>query len=126
MPSQPAADQYYGFTKTQRLLTAKQFEYVFADAERRASHRHSLILARENSLGFPRLGLVIAKKHVRKAVARNRLKRLIRESFRQHQHQLPAIDAIVLARKGMDEFSKQDVLLMMNGLWQKIQRNSKR
>ena len=38
----------------------------------------------------PRLGLSIAARIIGNAVRRNRIKRLVRESFRQHQHELPA------------------------------------
>jgi ribonuclease P protein component len=47
-----------------------------------------------------RLGLVVAKKHLKRAVDRNRFKRLVRESFRSHQEQLAGLDVVVLARNG--------------------------
>ncbi|MEO0443330.1 MAG: ribonuclease P protein component [Pseudomonadota bacterium] len=111
------------FSKSQRLLNAEHFDHVFAKVQWRGSHRHCLILARSNNKGVPRLGLIIAKKHVRKAVSRNRIKRLIRENFRSWQHQLPAIDAIVLARKGMDQLSHSDLQATMNLLWQNLQKS---
>jgi ribonuclease P protein component len=60
------------------------------------------ILTVENSVGHPRLGLAIAKKHVKLASQRNRLKRIIRESFRQHQSAFSSIDIVVLSRPGVD------------------------
>ena len=41
-----------------------------------------------------RLGLIIAKRFAPKAVTRNTIKRVIRESFRQRQHQLPKKDFV--------------------------------
>ncbi len=38
-----------------------------------------------NNLAYPRLGLIVAKKVERRAVRRNRAKRIFREMFRMHQ-----------------------------------------
>ena len=46
--------------------------------------------------GPARLGMVIGKKHARRASDRNRLRRMLRERFRRMT--LPAVDVIVLAR----------------------------
>jgi ribonuclease P protein component len=110
------------FPKSHRLLNANAFDDVFKNNSFRASHRYCLILAKTNIEEGPRLGLVIAKKHIRLAVERNRIKRLIRESFRQQQHQLPKIDAIVLARKGLDELDNSDINSILDKLWQKLVR----
>ncbi|MCV6615821.1 MAG: ribonuclease P protein component [Cellvibrionaceae bacterium] len=114
--------QSYGFDKSLRLLSPSDFKPVFDSCDTRASHQHFLILAKRNNLGRPRLGLVIAKKNVRLAVERNRLKRLIRESFRLQQHQLPPIDAIVLARRGMGELDNAALTRQLNKQWQRLAR----
>lgn len=54
------------------------------------------VLARENNIETARLGLAISKKHCRKAAARNRIKRVIRESFRQQQQALAGLDVVVI------------------------------
>ena len=110
------------FTKSMRLLNSKDFQIVFDDAPLRTSHQHILFLARINSLNCPRLGLVIAKKHIRQAVERNRMKRLIRETFRAKQQQLAGIDVIVLARKGMNDVSNAVVIEHLNGQWNRLIR----
>lgn len=51
-----------------------------------------------NDLDHARIGLAVSRRVSKKAVERNRIKRLIRESFRQHQHQLGTIDYIVIAK----------------------------
>ena len=79
--SDHAADA--SFSKAKRLLTARDYSRVFDGTEARASHKHLLLLARRNINGpGHRLGLVIAKKNVRLAVERNRIKRVTREFFR--------------------------------------------
>jgi ribonuclease P protein component len=110
--------------KKHKLLNKKEFSWVFDKATYKASNRHCLILAREGQIDRPRVGLVIAKKHIKKAVQRNRIKRLIRESFRYNQHHLHKIDAIVLSRNGMGELDNPAIYRMLNQLWQKIQNKA--
>lgn len=110
------------FTKSMRLLHSSDFQTVFDDAPLRTSHQHFLFLARINQLDRPRLGLVIAKKNIRHAVDRNRMKRLIRETFRAKQQQLAGIDVIVLARKGMNDATNTVLIEQLNGQWERLIR----
>jgi len=114
----------YQFGKQQRLLNQALFSAVFADAPIRASHPNFLILARPNDLGIARIGLVIPKKHVRKANHRNQIKRIARETFRKEQHKLPAIDAIVLARRGAEIVPRQQLTSVFSGLWKRITKRA--
>ena len=82
------------------MLTPSQFTFVFQQPQR-AGTPQITILGRLNSLGHPRIGLTVAKKNVRRAHERNRIKRLTRESFRLRQHELPAMDFVVVAKKGV-------------------------
>ncbi|WP_347329854.1 ribonuclease P protein component [Marinimicrobium locisalis] len=110
------------FPKANRLLTSGDFQSVFADAPFRASHKYFLILARPNERNHPRLGLVIAKKHIRLATERNRMKRLIRETFRRLPPTSSGFDVIVLARKGMDTLENRELLDQLDRQWRRIAR----
>jgi len=109
-----------GFGKERRLLTGTDYQSVFNGASFRVSRRQILILANENPSGKTRIGLVIAKKHVRLAVQRNRLKRLTRESFRHHQQLLNGLDIVMLARGGLDKLDNDAVTNMLEQLWQDL------
>jgi ribonuclease P protein component len=61
------------------------------------------LLAAPNNLNFPRLGLIVPKKIIATAVGRNRIKRLIRESFRLNQHHLFGIDVVARIKAKFDE-----------------------
>jgi ribonuclease P protein component len=122
----PTFTQSWCFSKSMRLLNASDFKTVFDDAPLRASHAVFLLLARPNHLTLPRLGLVIAKKHIRLAVDRNRVKRLIRETFRAKQQQLVGIDVIVLARKGMNELSNKALIEQLDSQWQRLIRRTQK
>ena len=57
-----------------------------------------MLLSEHNALGLARLGLVVGKKAAKRANKRNYMKRVIREWFRLHQHELPAKDFVVRVR----------------------------
>lgn len=54
------------------------------------------VLYSPNGTDQPRLGLAIGKKHCRQSSGRNRLKRVIRESFRRHKAALGGVDVVVM------------------------------
>ncbi len=86
-----------GNHRQSKLRKGTDFRSVF-DAAARSSDVLFTVLARSNSQGYPRLGLAIGRKRIRRAVDRNRIKRLIRESFRHHREQLRGLDVVVMAR----------------------------
>jgi ribonuclease P protein component len=108
------------FSKTLRLLNSHDFKQVFDNAKIKVSNAEFLILACRSEHSHPRLGLIIAKKNVRLAVHRNRIKRIIRDGFRKHQHDLSNIDIIVLAKRGVDRLDNASVHEKMDKLWHKV------
>jgi ribonuclease P protein component len=58
-----------------------------------------LVLALDSGFGRPRIGITVSSK-IGNAVARNRVKRWVREAFRAVQTDLPAVDLVVIARPG--------------------------
>jgi len=109
------------FPRELRLLTPSHFSFVFEDATPAASPNFT-VLARFNQLDHPRLGITIAKKRVKRAHERNRLKRLTRESFRLHQHELPNVDIIVMAKSGADKLPNRVVFDTLEALWKKLKK----
>jgi len=73
-----------------------------------------------NQCDHARLGLAIATRVFGTAVARNRVKRLIRESFRQHQHSLPAADITVAARDAARSASAAQLRASLEKSWKHI------
>lgn len=107
----------FRFTKTQRLLTKSSYDRVFSQANKLTTPEF-ILLYRENTLGHSRLGLAISKKSIAKAHDRNRMKRLIRESFRQAN--LPNVDLILLAKAGVKNVTNTVVLTNLGKLWLKL------
>lgn len=110
------------FPREVRLLTAGDFRRVFDQADFKAHGGQLMVLARENDLGHPRVGLVVAKKVVKRAVGRNRIKRIVRESFRHKQHDMPAIDCVVMARNGISDLDNADLRKLVDQLWTRLRK----
>jgi len=115
-----------GFNKSLRLLSSSDYKTVFDDAKLKVSSPQVLFLARPNGRSHPRLGLVVAKKNAKLAVQRNRIKRIARESFRLQQHQLGGIDAILLARSGLDRMDNREMQQMFADLWKQLKRRTEK
>jgi ribonuclease P protein component len=73
-----------------------------------------------NSESHPRLGLSIATRIFGTAVARNRIKRLTRESFRLNQHSLPPVDVTVSAREAARQAKLGDLRESLDRHWKSI------
>ncbi|MEQ6917876.1 ribonuclease P protein component [Halomonas aquatica] len=111
-----------GYPRQLRLLTAGDYRRVFETAEFKVHGKGLMALASPNALGHPRLGLIFSKKNVRRAVDRNRLKRLVRDSIRLQQQRLPAVDIVVLARRGVHELDNATVHRQLHGMWRRLER----
>jgi len=88
------------FPSSARVLTSTEFERVFKQGKRTAAPLMALHMLLDHGDEGARLGLVVSRKVDKRAVYRNRIKRVVRESFRQLRAQLPAGAYVVLARAG--------------------------
>jgi ribonuclease P protein component len=111
------------FPKTRRLLRAGDYGRVFDNAHAKASHKYLLLLAIRNDGPGHRLGLVIAKKNVRLAVQRNRIKRIAREVFRSLPESEPAMDVVLLTRRGIDQLDNAELSSILQQQWRKLSRD---
>ena len=107
------------FSRAMRMNNPRDFARVFRQAKR-SSHGGLTILTIENSVGHPRLGLAIAKKHLKLATRRNRLKRVIRSSFRQQQSLFSAVDIVVLTRSDIGQYDMKQIWVTLERHWQTV------
>ena len=86
------------FPRSARVRASSEFTRVF-DAGKRIAHPalglHWLV-----DDAPPRLGLAVSRKVDRRAVGRNRIKRLLRDEFRHLRARLPAGAYVIVARAG--------------------------
>ncbi len=110
-----------GFARQQRILKASEFDAVYA-RRRRVVDSFFAVNFMPNELGLARLGLSIGAKAVGNAVARNRVKRLVRESFRRIAADLTGLDLVVGARNGVRTAHNARLRESLDGLWKQVQK----
>ena len=109
------------FPNTVRLSQPDHYRRVFDSPEYKVSSGAFLLLATPGATQSSRLGVLVAKKNIRLAVRRNRIKRLVREQFRHHPFD-EAIDLVVLARSGADQLDNPSVWQELDRLWRTLER----
>src|SRR5271165_814779 len=109
------------FEPSRRLHQPAEFREVRTRGRRLSDTLFSLsVLANHET--HPRLGLAIATRTFGSAVARNRIKRIARESFRLNQHMLPAVDVMVSARDAARAATANDLRASLGEHWKSIAR----
>ncbi|MPV86630.1 ribonuclease P protein component [Ostreibacterium oceani] len=143
MPDAPKAESDYPrkghlalgccFQKDSRLLKTTEFQQVFQQNQLTIKSRYFVVLVffyhelkQHHKTNKPvRLGAVVSKKVSKRAVDRNRIKRLIREQFRQRlstlQQQADAfnhyVDIVFIARPAAKQADNQQLHRDINHLW---------
>ena len=110
----------FSFPKGERLRT-RDFKKLSRDGKKLNSN-YFLILYSHNGLGKSRLGVTVSKR-VGRAVARNRVKRLVREHFRHHKAELKdGYDVNVIAKSGSSELSSREITKALDAVFRDMLR----
>jgi len=105
----------FGLPPSSLLRTTKEFERVYQHGQRMKGNKFSLIYL-ANDRHYNRLGISIQKK-TGTAVRRNRIKRLLRETFRQHRELFPDVsDIVITIRPGFTPNSLTDIITAIREL----------
>lgn len=107
------------FPRSLRLLHGAEFEACFATRQR-ISGRYFLIHWAHSPDGHARLGLAVSHKVDRRAVRRNRLKRVLRDHFRRHHPRLPPLDLVVLPKREACAASTAQLRGDLQQLWLRL------
>ncbi len=94
--------------------TRDRFFLVFANSS-----------TRDNKGNKARLGVITSKKVSKRAVERNRIKRLVREAFRNNQATLSGLDIVVLTKQAACDTDNKKLFLSLSKHWQTVQKNAK-
>jgi ribonuclease P protein component len=106
------------FARDNRLLDLRAFRRVFKNAKRSRDTMFT-VLCRPNQDRGARLGMAISKKNCRLAVERNRLKRIVRESFRRHKADLDGLDVVVMCRGAAAGAENRELFDSLAAHWQR-------
>lgn len=116
----PAPASVQAFPRDRRLLSPPEFSRVFRTGRRLGDRYFTLVYA-PGPGPAARLGLAVSRKVSRRAVERNRIKRLVREAFRR-RNALPPLDIVVMARPGAATCDNQQLSLSIDALMERTAR----
>jgi ribonuclease P protein component len=92
-----SAQSKFSLTRQNRLINSHDFARVFSGGQRSADKYLTLLFV-PNDKSVARIGFAVAKKRLPRAVDRNRVRRLARESFRKNRDSLGCLDIVIMAR----------------------------
>lgn len=107
------------FPRAARLLSPQDFARL-RDGSRRVSGRHFSAQIGTRETGGARLGLAVSRRVSKRAVRRNRIKRIARDSFRHYRAALPAFDILLIARSSADLEDNASLRAELAALWKRI------
>jgi len=113
------------FPPSCRLRKPREFKLVYASGRRLGTEFFTLS-AQPSASGGARLGMSVAVRTMGSAVERNRVRRLIRESFRLQRYRLPALDLVVGVRSTVRAADPAQLRASLEQLWQKLAVQSAR
>ncbi len=111
----------YGFPSRYKLLKTDEFSSVFS-FRRRLFGVTLALHSMPNTFGYPRIGIVVSKKVARRAVARNYMRRALREWFRHYREQISALDLVIRVNKPFDRNELAQVQGELAQLLKKLQQ----
>jgi ribonuclease P protein component len=113
------------FPRRARLLKPRDYDEAFASSTRLRDRFFDLVL-HPRAGNSPRLGLAISRKALPRAVDRNRVKRLVRESFRERAASLPGADVIIMVRAAVASAESSALRAGLEKLWGEVGERCRR
>lgn len=109
----------YSLPRAARLLKAGDFA-ALRGKSKRISVRHFLAEFSPNEQATCRLGQAVSRRVSKRAVDRNRIKRLVRESYRHVRSELPCVDILMIARTSAVRTTSADLREDLATMWKKL------
>lgn len=112
------------FSKKAKLIKTDEFSSVF-NFRKRISTQHLALHYLPNHQQHARLGLVVGKKVAKRAVDRNYMRRVLREYFRLHQHEITHADIVIRVQKKFSGLDFDSISHQLDELMLKLNRKNK-
>lgn len=109
----------HSFPPFRRIRERPDFQKTFRRGKRLYSPYY-ILYYRPNNLGHPRIGVITSKRNARKAVQRNRVKRVARETFRLKQVELKHVDMVLIAQRKSNDASNEELKKCLETLFEKL------
>ena len=109
----------FRFTKSRRLVCSTEYQTVIAH-DCRSKDTLFVVYAHGKGRQLGRLGVTVSRRVARRAVERNRIKRVIRESFRHQQKFLVGLDIVTIARGATRGIETKQLLVSLEGHWRRV------
>lgn len=109
----------FSFPPTARLKTPNEFKQVF-NKSKKFHFKEFTVYCHKKQKSPARLGLAVSKKVDKRAVVRNGIKRVVRESFRIHYARLEGWDIVFVARASIKNLGNQEISELLDSVWEKI------
>lgn len=110
----------YSYPKAKRILKPAEFKPVFNQPLFKIHQPHFMAFAYEAEKGQARLGMAITKKRIPRAVARNTIKRIIREQFRHKHPELPALDIVFILKQSTKGLTNEQMRQQIDEILAKV------
>jgi len=109
----------YHFSRKERLARKQDFQSILKSSNK-ITYKYLLVLYRSNQCCFARLGMILPKRIVQKAVDRNMIKRVMRESFRHHKQVLQNLDIMIVLRSKLHVTYQKTLRQDLENIWEKL------
>jgi len=113
------AQRAHAFSRRHRFAAQGSFGPVLR-ASRKIRGRQAVLHVARAPAEESRLGIALARRMVRSSVARNRIKRLLREVFRHHAVKSRGFDCVVTLRTAPAEGDEAAIALEVHGFFDQL------
>lgn len=108
------------YAKSQRIADRADIQRIFSTKKSVGARGISVFYLKKSVSDVARIAIIVSKKSAKLAVQRNRIRRIVRESFRHSQHRLVGCDIIVLIRQAAEALTNQQLRQLTDEQWKKI------